>query len=242
MNSTNEIVQKLKGIIKVVCDSGESYSDSEVKKIFKEAPATDLIHLKSEVEFVFQHEDLNKRFYALYLNSLLWFLFEKDQEFVLNISRTALTREDILNKEPWIALLEELDEHETIALFFKQNLDYGDRFLQEKLLYIVSETSIEIGDRIIEFLNSEYEIISSAAITVLEDQNLKHYRAEMITFFEKTNDPDLLLQVTNVLLRWDSENFKAKLEQKISSLKQLNSTYYDEVIEELNNLKNATWN
>jgi hypothetical protein len=223
------LVYTLRGIV--------SYDGTEVMKLIENPSNEDVVRLKIEALSLFeQGEIINERFYAIYLRSLLWSLVDNNKEFVIDIASKVLNKDYVLNKDPWVVMLEDLDELEPIALFFKDHTDYGDRFFQEKLLYILSETEIEIGDKILLFLNSEYEILSSAALTAIDDQNLKKYLADLFDFFKKSEDSDLLLKSAIILMDWNSTLSIPIIRKKVIELNQINANYYSEVIEELKEL------
>lgn len=235
MKNTDTILNEVKRIIKNVCDKGELYDGSEVMKLMDQLSDADAAYLKSEAESIIKNEPIiSDRFHAIYLRSLLWTLLKYDRQFVTDTAVTLLENEFVLNKEPWVVMLEELDELDAIAVFFKKNIGYGDRFFQEKMLYILSDTNIQIGDHILAFLNSEYEILSEAALRVLDDQNLNQYYSELLTFFIQSRDADLLIIAAKILMKWDGKEASSNIGKKIAELEQSNPSYFYDTIKELN--------
>ncbi len=174
----------------------------------------------------------NSRVEFIFLQVLSWFLISRKRfKFVTDLAKTALNDPKIKFKQFWIVLLEESDTIQPIYTFFKNNLNYGDRFDTERFLFILADSEFDIGDDILIFLKSEYEVVINAALFYIESKNAKKYVTELKDFFLKTKDSDFIVTSGALLLKL-GESPKVLLD-KITLLELSNSEYFAETIEEL---------
>lgn len=234
MAEVNIILNSVRDLIKLKLDIGTvAFDNTEVVDILSELNRSHLDLLKNEIQSEYSSRIfVNDRFHSIYLQSLIWFVSTLDVDFVLKLSSDAIDADDILNKQPWIEILHEFDNLEKIALFFAKNQNYGDKYTREKLLYILSDTNVLLGDRILDYLKSQEEILSAAAIVVMDSQNLTQYLDDIVDFFNKSENIDLFIDCGMLLAKWHS-NPKPILTNKINSLLEKSSEYYQDSILEL---------
>ena len=234
MQDLSEIFLSVKKAIKEQIESRSFlYNSSSVREWLANIKATDQDVLKQEIldeVSVGDHEFSHEKW--LYIQILLWRMADFDKKFVSQMAQSFLFDPEIKNKEPWVSMLQDLDELATIASFFIRNPEYGDKYFQERQLLILSETNLSLGDKILYFLDSSEEILCLAALIVMESQKLKEYTPQIIDLFKRSEDTDIIKESAGIISKWQNDTGQL-IANKITDLQKCNEEYYAETIEEL---------
>jgi hypothetical protein len=233
MAAINEILRDLKDSIRQELSEVFTYDGHIGTTILESVNPSMILDLKLEILKVFKNYSfVDDRLISVYLYSIVWKVLEYEPQFVIDISEKAINDKAVKQKQPWIEILEDQNRLNEIATFFKNNIEYGDKYFQEKMLYNLSETKIDIGDNILRFLNSKEVILSLAAISVIESQEKQVYLPQLIELFSLTKDTDILLDLAKIMVQWDAK-LSSLVRDKIKNLKEANADYYSDCIDEL---------
>ena len=181
-----------------------------------------------------QYEFVKTRSESIYLNILVWKANEFDPQFVVELSQNALNDKKVKHKQPWITLLEDNESLGSIVYFFKNNIQYGDKYFQEKMLYIVSNTNISIEPYIHDFLNHQETIVVLATLSIIRSQALLQYLIPIQHLFSESEDTDILLDSAALIALWSPQS--DIISKKIERLREDNEVYFSECIDELKSL------
>ena len=113
-------------------------------------------------------------------------------------------------------------------------MSYGDKFFQEKMLYILSESNINIGDELTIFLDSSETILVLAALSVVKSQELINYLPFLENLFTKSEDTDIIIETAEIIIEWtDTSDI---ILHKIMDLKKSDANYFADCIDDLEEL------
>jgi len=234
MNNTESVLKKVQENIQSKIETGGiAYDNNEVIELLAVLGKPDLERLKNEIRLEFTSgKFITDRYHSIYIQSLIWFVTKLDIEFVLKLAKDALDSKIVLDKQPWVEILKEFNELECIAHFFVGNQNYGDKYFKENMLYVLSDTNVRLGNKVLNYLNSSDEILSSAALVVISSQKLTSYTDNLLAFFEANSDSDLILETAEIIIDWYNNPIPL-IQNKIKHLIQQNQDYYEDVVLEL---------
>jgi hypothetical protein len=236
MNDIKILLENYKNQLEIKFDNSFLIDDGDLSKQFLNVIGeNDVQYIESEIlskyktyTFVKSHAD------SIYLYSLLWKVYEFDPKFCLELSEKALYDPKVNFKQPWIEVLEDSDEFDKIAAFFKKDVSYGDKYFQEKMLYILSESNINIGDELTIFLDSSETILVLAALSVVKSQELINYLPFLENLFTKSEDTDIIIETAEIIIEWtDTSDI---ILHKIMDLKKSDANYFADCIDDLEEL------
>lgn len=233
MAEINKILRDLKDSIKREISESFTYNGQIGSEILEKIKPSMVLDLKSEILRVYEdYCFVDNRENSIYLYSLIWKILQYEPQFVIDISEKAINDNAVKQKQPWIEILEDQNRLDEIANFFKNHLEYGDKFFQEKMLYILSETKIDIGDELLKFLYSKEVILNVAALSVIESQEKHVYLPQLIELFSRSKDSEIIVVLSELMIQWNA-SLSPLVREKIKNLKDINSDYYSDCIFEL---------
>lgn len=227
----------LNSILSEIKQSGDTASEVNIANLLHKM---DAIENKQEslverelLEITTQEQQLNNQTLNTYTQCLIWFLIKRKCFGVISeVAQKALKAKSLYHRDFWVSVLEEINNIEPIKQYFLENEHTLDKFFIEKALLILSDSHFDIGSNIVKYLEHESEIVNEAALIYLDEKSLTSYRKELLIFFEKCIDPDLIIEAAQLLLKW-SESPEV-ITKKIEHLKIKNDHYFQETIKELN--------
>lgn len=158
---------------------------------------------------------------------------------LISVAQNTLKDSRFKDKEFWADILIEFDETEIIHNFLVENPMINNRFLIEKTVLYLADSNYDINDEIKVFLTSKDHIVKNASLIYLEKKGIDEFKNELIDFFEKEEDPDLIISSSDLLFKHsETKNYEVLL-KKINELKDDDIDFYEEAIENLEIQLNA---
>lgn len=191
-------------------------------------PDSESFLVKNELTKITSLPDSLIKTKELYLSDLFVYYLsgiEYHQEYIIGLMKEGLKSPSRLHsdKEFICEVLFGFEEYPPVIDFLKENPDYENHYLIEKILMEISDSEYEIGDLILKYLDDYYHIVRAAAIFYLNKKALYKYELNVANQLKKEDHPYIINIGTGFLKACGAfKTYEKAINQRLSYLKKQN--------------------